>query len=266
MMTRSNAILLVAHPGHELRLYHWLERERPTLFVLTDGSGSAGHSRVPSTLAILRETGARAGSILGAFTDHEIYQAIMQRNAAPLAGVTRRLGDALAGADYVVTDAWEGYNPAHDVCRIVAELAVERASRLSRRSIPLYDYAVTERFVARGEANEIVVHLDPAATERKLAAAYAYSELRSDVDDLLRAHGPEQLALEVLRPAAEPATDPKPFYEKRGEQQVAAGRYHEVLRYRDHLAPFLAALADLVHAAPPPVTAHQDRAAAPPPA
>ena len=262
MMTRSNAILLVAHPGHELRLYHWLEREHPTLFVLTDGSGSAGHSRVPSTLSVLAETGARKGSILGVFTDHEIYDAIMQRNAAPLAEVTRRLGDALAGADYVVTDAWEGYNPAHDVCRTVAELAVERASQLAGRAIPLYDYAVTERFVASGDAGEIVVHLDDAAAERKLAAAYAYSELRSDVDDLLREHGPEQLKLEVLRPAAPPATDAKPFYEKRGEQQVAAGRYHEVLRYRDHLAPFLATLVDLVHGAPLPATAQHDRVAA----
>ena len=30
--------LFVAHPGHELRIYGWLERARPQVHVLTDGS------------------------------------------------------------------------------------------------------------------------------------------------------------------------------------------------------------------------------------
>jgi hypothetical protein len=43
----------------------------------------------------------------------------------------------------------EGYNPTHDICRIVGELAAERVADRGR-TIPLYDYAVTERFEARG--------------------------------------------------------------------------------------------------------------------
>lgn len=243
------AILVVAHLGHELRLFRWLESAHPTVFGLTDGSGSAGHSRVPSTISLLGETGARAGSVLGPFTDHELYIAIMTRDVHALAAVTLRIATALVDADFVVTDAWEGYIPAHDVCRIGAEIATEHASLLADRAIPLYDYAVTERFEARGGADEIVVRLDDDATTRKLAAAYTYSELRSDVDDMLRAHGHEQLRLEVLRRAAPPATHAKPFYETRGEQQVAAGRYHHVLRYSEHLAPFVAALPEAVRGA-----------------
>ncbi len=249
-MDRSKAILLVAHPGHELRLYRWLEVARPTVFVLTDGSGSAGHSRVPSTLSVLGDTGAHAGPVLGPFTDHEIYDAMMHCDIDRLAKVTDELAQAFVDADLVVTDAWEGYNPTHDVCRVVAGLAVERASQLAGRAIPLYDYAVTERFEARDGDGEIVVNLDEEAFARKLAAAYAYSELRSDVEDMLRTHGPEQLRLEVMRPAAAPKTDFKPFYETRGEQQVAAGRYESVLRYRDHLAPFVDALISAVRTAP----------------
>lgn len=33
-MDPSNAILLIGHPGHELRLHRWLELVRPMVFVL----------------------------------------------------------------------------------------------------------------------------------------------------------------------------------------------------------------------------------------
>jgi hypothetical protein len=244
-----NAVLLVAHPGHELRLYRWLELAHPAVFVLTDGSGGSGHSRVPSTRTVLAETGARAGTVMGRFTDHEIYDAIMNRDTDKLAEITEELAGAFVDADLVVTDAWEGYNPTHDICRVVAELAVERASRRAGRAIPLYDYAVTERFEARAGAGEIVVDLDDEAFARKLAAAYAYSELRSDVEEMVRTHGPEPLKLEVLRPAAAQNTGITPFYETRGEEQVAAGRYQRVLRYRDHFAPFVDALTSAVRMA-----------------
>ena len=42
----QSAALVIAHPGHELRIHHWLERARPVTFVLTDGSGHTDHSRI----------------------------------------------------------------------------------------------------------------------------------------------------------------------------------------------------------------------------
>src|SRR5947208_5047344 len=74
---RQRAALIVAHPGHELRLYHWLERARPLTFILTDGSGHTARSRVPSTSAALARAGARQGSIFGALADRELYQAVL---------------------------------------------------------------------------------------------------------------------------------------------------------------------------------------------
>jgi len=38
--------LILAHPGHELRAYHFLERVCPFVAVMTDGSGSIGTPRV----------------------------------------------------------------------------------------------------------------------------------------------------------------------------------------------------------------------------
>lgn len=249
-MEPPKAVLLIAHPGHELRLHHWLELARPTVFVLTDGSGGTGRSRMPSTITVLNQSGARGGTVLGPFTDHQIYEAIMNRDTDRLARLTSELAVAFAAADLVVTDAQEGYNPTHDLCHVIAELAAERASQIAGRTIPLYDYAVTERFETSVCDGEIVIKLDDEAFARKLAASYGYSELRSEVEEMLREHGHEHLKIEVMREAAVPKTGVKPFYETRGEQQVAAGRYQSVLRYRDHFAPFVDALITAVRAAP----------------
>jgi len=50
--------LIIAHPGHELRVHHWLEKTRPLVFVLTDGSGRTAQSRLHSTTRILERAGA----------------------------------------------------------------------------------------------------------------------------------------------------------------------------------------------------------------
>src|SRR5439155_2029574 len=71
------AALVVAHPGHELRVHGWLERARPLTFVLTDGSASTGRPRLDSTTVVLTRVGARPGSIYGRFSDAAFYQALL---------------------------------------------------------------------------------------------------------------------------------------------------------------------------------------------
>src|SRR5437762_4051364 len=107
------AALVVAHPGHELRLFRWLELDHPTVFVLTDGSGRSGHSRVSSTLNVLEATGCSAGSIMGRFNDREIYRAILENDVSLIAAATTELVEALIAGEFctVVADALEFYNP-----------------------------------------------------------------------------------------------------------------------------------------------------------
>src|SRR5258706_14950239 len=71
------AALVVAHPGHELRVHRWLERTRPVVFVLTDGSGNHGVSRLDSTTALLGQAGATAGPIYCRLSDREQYRAML---------------------------------------------------------------------------------------------------------------------------------------------------------------------------------------------
>src|SRR5437868_7875625 len=71
------AALVIAHPGHELCLYGWLKLVRPLVFVLTDGSGHTGNSRIERTTSILKELGAETGSFYGRFSDVVIYEALL---------------------------------------------------------------------------------------------------------------------------------------------------------------------------------------------
>jgi len=68
--------LVIAHPGHELRVHGWLEKARPLVFVLTDGSGRSGLPRLNSTRKVLLDAGAKTGPIFGRFTDAETYASI----------------------------------------------------------------------------------------------------------------------------------------------------------------------------------------------
>src|SRR5215213_3324565 len=130
-LPEGNAALVVAHPGHELRIHHWLESARPRVFVLTDGSGARNEGRIASTTTILRRVGSRMGSIYGAFTDRRIYQLVLDGRHNEIVRLTEELAIQLEThqIDYVVGDACEGYNPTHDICRLMIGAAVVLAGR-----------------------------------------------------------------------------------------------------------------------------------------
>jgi hypothetical protein len=246
--------LIIAHPGHELRVHAWLEAARPVVCVLTDGSGSAGASRLASTTDLLARTAARRGAVYGPLSDRAIYGAILDRDFRRFTALADELIDMLVHfeIDTVVADAAEGYNPTHDVCRLLVNGAVRAASRRRGDAIACYEFAVV------GAPNDcpdgqrvgaVELRLDEAALSRKLAAARGYRELTAEVERALREFGQEPFRTEWLRPVdptdrygwhgAEP-----PCYERYGEQRVADGVYDRVLRYRDHIAPLADALWD----------------------
>jgi hypothetical protein len=255
MSTLPRTALVVAHPGHELRVHGWLERERPEVFVLTDGSGSTGQSRVPSTAEVLRRAGARPGSVFGRFSDSELYEVILDGRIEVLTGLARELADALIDrrVETVVADAIEGFNPSHDLCRLLTDAAVTLASRRTGRAIASYDFLLEGRpdaTPANGSSGFLRLDLEDGALERKLAAARSYPEMAHEVERAFARHGSGAFRIECLRPAApqadiEALIEEPPYYESYGERQVAAGRYPRVLRFREHFLPVSRALREL---------------------
>jgi hypothetical protein len=233
--------LIIAHPGHELRIHGWLERARPATFVLTQGDGAAGAPRLLSTTTVLSRAGAQIGCVYGVLKDREIYAAILERRHNLFVRIVDQLAEALIASDIdcVVCDAEEGYNPSHDACRYVANAAAAIAAATLRHDIEGFDFPLIgapDLCAADLMSRAVWLRLDEGALARKLAAAANYLELKHEVDGALAAVGEQAFVTECLRPWAKTATDgpTRPFYEVYGEGRVAAGVYTDLIRL-DHL-------------------------------
>jgi hypothetical protein len=252
--SRRPAALFVAHPGHELALHGWLEASHPRVFVLTDGSGNSGQSRLGSTRTLLERAGAFPGEIFGACPDRRLYEALVAGETSFFLGLAERLAAAIVsgGIGMVVADSAEGYNPAHDVCRLVADAAV-RAAVESGRAVTNWDFPLT-RPAADNSPGTLHLVLDDDALARKRAAADAYPEMHSEVEAALARSGLEEFRVETLRPV-DPEAEPFPFggaapeYEAFGERRVTAGHYPRVIRFREHVLPVAEALGAVFPAA-----------------
>ena len=138
------AILVIAHPGHELRVHGWLETTRPEVWVLTDGSGRTGCSRLDSTTRVIEATGGTCGRVYGHMTDGDLYNAVLDSEHDAFTTLVDDLADALMqdDVDCIAGDAEEGYNPAHDICRLVINAATMLVNRRSDRQVRNYDFTL----------------------------------------------------------------------------------------------------------------------------
>jgi hypothetical protein len=243
--------LLVAHPGHELRLYRWLEVRTPVVFVLTDGSGKSRTSRLPSTTRVLDRCGAAPGSIYGRFTDQQLYSIILEGDVAALRRLAEELAEELIviRPSMVVGDAIEGYNPSHDLCHYLLRTAVRLVRERAGLLIETFEFPVVAGPPTEDDGGDgaVLLRLDEAAVDRKLAAARDYEELRDEVTAAVARDGRDSLAVECLRRSDGEQAEARlsreaPFYESYGEKQVAAGHYDVVIRYKQHFEPLVRAL------------------------
>ena len=248
----ATSAIIVAHPGHELRVFHWMEQARPLYCCITEGSGGAASSRMPSTDEVLTRVGAQAGPIYGRFPDKEIYRLLIGGRAEVFVALARELADALvaAGIEHVVGDAAEGFNPTHDVCRFVIDGAVAIVRARTGRELGNQDFVLDSQPDSCPDAvraSATWIRLDDAALERKIDAAMQYPELRDEVQMALARYGRPAFAIECLRPVTtrlrlEAFARELPAYERYGEQRVREGRYDQIIRYRQHVLPVWAAI------------------------
>jgi hypothetical protein len=247
---KGKAALVIGHPGHELRIHHWVETAHPLTFVLTDGSGRGQQSRLPSTANVLHRAGAKPAPIFGRWTDAQAYEILLSRNLNALTDLTRELAEALVANDIqaVAADAMEGFNPTHDLCRCITDAAVLTAGRATGRTIANFDFVLVAPPDAAPAAIRdqcVRLQLDQAALTRKRVAAGNYPELKEEIDAAVSRFGLEIFATELLRPVVvdlSVACNGRPFYETHGENRVKEGHYRDVIRYREHVRPLMEAL------------------------
>jgi hypothetical protein len=249
--------LVIAHPGHELRVHGWLEQAQPIVFVLTDGSGRSGRPRLDSTTQLLRRVGAAPGSLYGRFSDGAVYAALVNGDIPFFLRIVGELTQAFLQKEiaYAVADAAEGFNPSHDVCRLLVDAAAARAGGVRGWPLTCFDFPLVEPPDVCPEelrTEAVVFRLDDAALARKLSAARTYHGLEAEVEEAMTGLGTEAFRHECLRPARPWPTDGKliPFYERHGQERVTAGQYRQVLRYRDHVRPLAEAFRPMPERAP----------------
>ncbi len=158
-----------------------------------------------------------------------------------------------ANVETVSGDAVEGFNPVHDVCRFVIDGAVARVRNQTGRVIRNYDFVLDSQPDACPELfrhDAKWLNLSDTALDRKIAAALAYPELNDEVTKALARFGRSAFARECLRPVTthrmiEQFKSEIPAYERYGQMRVDEGRYREIIRYRDHVWPVIAAIEEL---------------------
>jgi hypothetical protein len=231
----SRPHLVIAHPGHELLLHGWISRTKAVVHVLTDGSAHSSAPRLDDTAACLDAAGASVG-LFGRLSDREAYAMIIERNVPLPLALVAELAAAFQRDQppAIVVDAVEGYNPVHDLCRLLAGAARAAAGI----DAPLYEYAVTRDPLLADSAFEL--ELNDSEHAAKLDAARRRAAKLADVDELLARYGAEAFRREAFcRVDDWTAIDDQrtaPMYELLGEQRVAAGRYTRVIRRDDLVA------------------------------
>ncbi len=248
--------LVIGHPGHELRAFHFLETAAPLVCVLTDGSGAHGRSRLADTTALLNSAGATRATVYGCFADAHAYAHLIAGDETPFVKVTEQLSLSFAarGITAVLTDAAEGYNPVHDLCRVIAETSV---SLCGLRAPCLYEMDLVGP--PDGGGLGIRLQLDESAFARKLEAVRRYPALRAEAAAAFERHGTEAFRTEFLRQSTSgvlPPSDYVPYYEEVGNERVQQGRYRSAIRYGEHVRPVLARLLALASAQHVPARLH----------
>jgi hypothetical protein len=213
--------------------------------VLTSGDGSIGQPRLDDSQRLLAAWGLRVRTDwLNPVSDSVVYQALLGTGASPfrawLDGLTQAALDA--AIDTVVADQAEGYNPTHDLCRVLANRLVERLRAAGREvrslEMPLVGHPCDP---AHEDRIEVEVRLSETELAHKLAQMLDYARrcspvLLGEVRTMLDSYGPQAFAHECLYPAAltryegERWPDEPPFFERAGEVRRAQGVYKDVIR------------------------------------
>ncbi len=263
----ARAALVTAHPGHELCVLGWLKRARPSVFVITDGSGRCGEPKLAATTDLLARAGAARGSFYGRWTDAHLYRAILCGDTDFFVRLAAEFADIFAREqfDYVACEAIEGYNPTHDLCRLLTGAALARANRSGEHHTAGYEFTLINRGRSRHgtpSADSIWLRLDDDALGEKLAEMRAhphladevgagldgsalaalrdFPEIAAEVQALVRGMGPEAFRVEHLRaarPEVDAPTSEAPFYERYGQCLVRRGHYAQAIGFSRHVAP-----------------------------
>ena len=246
-------VLVVAHPGHELLAFGWLATLRPSVFVVTDGSGRDSEPRIEASASLLSGGLGTKASVFGRWTDRELYEALFEGRFDSFFELHDELVEIWCSQDVrtVICDAYEGHILMHDVVQIVVSAAVvacrKRGFEIDLLESPIYLGPGDERPGNPQEATAFAASDETLNQKIEAARAYGSAVVRHEVEELLRLRSEEGFRVEtlyhsILRTPSELEKQPKPVWESHGERLMQQGIYDRVIRLREHVVPLARAL------------------------
>ncbi len=245
--------LVVAHPGHELLAFGWLNKLRPSVFVVTDGSGRDADARIEASARLLAGGLGTRASIFGRWTDRVLYDALSEGRFSPFLALRNELVEAWCAERVrtVICDAAERRILMHDVVQITASAAVaasrDRGVEIELLELPIYLGPLDARPGNPPLAASLAITDEVLAQKIDAARAFESSVVRHEVEEFFRLRGAEGFRTESLlcsipRTPDELEREPKPAWEAHGERLMQEGVYDRVIRLREHLVPLARAL------------------------
>lgn len=230
-----NSALIIGHAGHELKVLKFIQLFRPLVFVLTDGSGTNGVSRIESTRKIVEYFGCRVSPVFGYFTDTQIYEHILTGTTGPFVELRNKIQRLLIAHDIdtVFGDACEGFNPSHDLCRYMINNCVSRIAQLPPyKTISNYDFLLSS-FEPQGHFK---ITLDENDKQSRDALINAYPEIKHEIE-LAKKHAPDESVFnyESIRKVTDVSlkkwTTDAPFYETYAQKKIREGKYSSIITF-----------------------------------
>ena len=213
-------------------VHGWLEKARPLVFVLTSGSGTGEEAAIGTTAQIVQHAGARIGGIFGRCTDRGLHAALLMKEKERFNSFAQELADAFLdeSIDLVVGDSAEGFDPAHDLCRVIVDAAVGIAAQ-TRLQIKNFEFPLVGGPISR--STTLRQRVEGEAWLRKFASCQAYAEPIREIERRLANDGLDALREEHLRLAM-----PWSIRNRRGVLYSRAedGRI-PAIQFADHLLP-----------------------------
>jgi LmbE family N-acetylglucosaminyl deacetylase len=258
MLAEPNTLAIFAHPGHELRCLASLQHLKAKIAYLTDASASTGHSRLQQSQKGLAAVGLSVKLVSFTQPDARLYQGLLAQDRHWLYRLFAETCEFLQeqAPELIITDAAEGYNPAHELGHFLTLAAAKKICPHAQVLVtPLTDNPLVLP-AGISLANCRVRDLNKTQQETKTRAMKAYAKaaggmLQQEATEVEERFGPDVHKREILRPtfSARAYLDvyqgQKPFFERHGEKRVAENKYGDVIRLHPHLAFAMQELTEL---------------------
>jgi LmbE family N-acetylglucosaminyl deacetylase len=240
-------LMIFSHPNHELGLYGFEQRVRPSFVFLTDGSTE---KRIGESKAALDAIGLLEKARYLLYPESSIYERMLDGDVAYFEEIVERVRAVVdeIEPEQVFCDAVEFYNPTHDI-----SLPITRAALAGRPDVEVFEVplayqpsngadTIMQRVMPSRREEAISIRLTPEATAAKRRARdEIYSVLRADLGETICGIAEEQLAIEEMRPA-DRGLQPVPGecrlrYDERGRLFLERGEVDRALTWAEHYRP-----------------------------